>query len=319
MGKQARLRAARASASARVAAEDITPVASRQPCPCGSGLKYKDCHGRTSARSRIVGRPFEGLAGEGDWIALREFVPAATAPLQLVGDHASASATVCTVLPGAYPALRRQDGSVLVAMQTQLPADNPSRDVARALVAALGAEPGTPVLALPDGSPDGRLQDLVDPSAPFEVTVHGGFDFWLDGDAASGEVADSLERANAAIVPTERLTSVEAAYWSAVRDRNHLRWVLPHSESATVDALARLHASGDSNLGEGSRFVGSFRAHGVLIAVWDLRQDLAADAVEGPAAAFAKRLGDALATSTPLTTAERRARDGLLNRQLTLR
>jgi hypothetical protein len=207
----------------------------------------------------------------------------------------------------------------MVAMQTQLPAEDPSRDVAWALRAALDAQPGSPVLALPEGSRDARLQDLVDPSAPFEVTVHAGFDFWLDGDAASGEVADSLERANAAVVPTQRLTSVEAAYWSAVRDRNHLRWVLAYPESATVDALARLHASGDTSLGEGSRFVGSFRAHGVLIAVWDLGQNIAADAVEEPAAAFAKRLGDALATSTPLTTAERRARDGLLNRQLTLR
>jgi hypothetical protein len=53
--------------------------------------------------------------------------------------------------------------------------------------------------------------------------------------------------------------------------------------------------------------------------VWDLAQDVTADAVEEPAAAFAKRMEDALAVSTPLTAAERRARDGLLNRQLTIR
>lgn len=316
MGKQARLRAARASA-ARVPGE-IPVVSSREPCPCGSGLKYKDCHGRATQRDRFVSRPFEGLPSEGDWIALREFVPAATAPISLVGRYSGTAATVCTVLPGAYPAIRRADGSVLVAMQTQLPTSDPSRDVARALIAAIDAEDGTAVADLPDATDSVRLQDLVDASAPLNVTVHESFEFWLDGDA-SDEVADSLDRANAAVVPTKRLSSVQAAYWCAVRDRNHVRWVWPYAESATIDALARLHASGDSALGEASRFVGSFRAHGVLVPVWDLAQDVTADAVEEPAAAFAKRMEDALAASTPLTAVERRARDGLLNRQLTIR
>ena len=316
MGKQARLRAARASA-ARVPGE-IPVVSSGEPCPCGSRLPYKDCHGRAAPRDRFVSRPFEGLPSEGDWIALREFVPAATAPISLVGGYSGTAATVCTVLPGAYPAIHRADGSVFVAMQTQLPSSDPSRDVARALIAAIDAEDGTAVADLPDATDTVRLQDLVDASAPLSVTVHESFEFWLDGDA-SDEVADSLDRANAAAVPTKRLSSVQAAYWCAVRDRNHVRWVWPYPESATIDALARLHASGDSALGEASRFVGSFRAHGVLVPVWDLAQDVTADAVEEPAAAFAKRMEDALAVSTPLTAVERRARDGLLNRQLTIR
>lgn len=316
MGKQARLRAARASA-ARVTG-DIPAVSSQEACPCGSGLKYKDCHGRSAQRDRFVSRPFEGLPSEGDWIALREFVPAATAPISLVGSYSATAATVCTVLPGAYPAIHRADGSVLVAMQTQVPSADPSRDVARAMIAAIEAEDGTAVADLPDAADTVRLQDLVDPSAPLSVTVHDGFEFWLDGDA-SDEVADSLDRANAAAVPTRRLASVEAAYWCAVRDRNHVRWVWPYPEGATIDALARLHAGGESALGEDSRFVGSFRAYGVLVPVWDLAQDVTADAVEEPAAAFAKRMEEALSVSTPLTAAERRARDGLLNRQLTLR
>ena len=319
MGKQARLRAARATAAAGAAGE-IPAVGARQPCPCGSGLRYKECHGRAATRSRAVGRPFEGLASEGDWIALREFVPAGTAPLSLTGEYASEQATVCTVLPGAYPALRREDGSVLVAMQTQLVGVDPSRDVARALVAALAVEPGTSLAAVPDDTREVRLQDIVDPAAPLEVTVHDGFDFWVDEDTGGrDEIADALERANAAVAPTRRLASVDAAYWSAVRDRNNLRWVLPYPERETIEALARLHAAGESSLGTGTRFIGSFRAHGVLVPVWDLAQDRDADSVEEPAAAFAKRLADALAVSAPLTADERRARDGLLNRQLTLR
>jgi Family of unknown function (DUF5926)/SEC-C motif len=316
MGKQARLRAARASAAP--ATGDIPAVSSREACPCGSGLKYKDCHRRAAQRDRLVSRPFEGLPSEGDWIALREFVPAATAPISLVGRYLATAATVCTVLPGAYPAMHRVDGSVLVAMQTQLPSAAPSRDVAQALIAAIEAEEGTVVADLPDAADTLRLQDIVDPSAQLSVTVHEGFEFWLDGDA-SDEVADLLDRANAAAVPTTRLASVEAAYWCAVRDRSHVRWVWPYPEGATIDALSRLHAGGDSALGEGSRFVGSFRAHGVLVPVWDLAQGVTADAVEEPAAAFARRMEEAISVSTPLTAAERRARDGLLNRQLTLR
>ena len=62
-------------------------VGPRQPCPCGSGRRYKACHGDPSgAAQAFVGRPFEGLPSECDVIALRELVPAATAPLALSDD-----------------------------------------------------------------------------------------------------------------------------------------------------------------------------------------------------------------------------------------
>src|SRR4051794_41359082 len=66
----------------------IPVVGPRQPCPCGSGKRYKACHGKAAAREsvRLVTRPFEGLPGECDWVALREVVPAATAPLTLRPD-----------------------------------------------------------------------------------------------------------------------------------------------------------------------------------------------------------------------------------------
>src|SRR5262245_63491358 len=159
MGKQARLRAARASAS-RVTGE-IPVVSGRESCPCGSGLKYKDCHGRAAQRDRLASRPFEGLPSEGDWIALREFVPAATAPISLVGGYSGTAATVCTVLPGAYPAMRRDDGSVLVAMQKQLPSCNPSRDVARALLADKEEEDDCPVVDLHDVADVVRLLGFI--------------------------------------------------------------------------------------------------------------------------------------------------------------
>ena len=70
---------------------------------------------------------------------------------------------------------------------------------------------------------------------------------------------------------------------------------------------------------EGTRYAGSFRAHGLLVPVWDLPVDEPAAAWAEPAAAFADRLAGALAADRPLTPAERRARDGIRGRQLTLR
>jgi hypothetical protein len=128
-----------------------------------------------------------------------------------------------------------------------------------------------------------------------------------------------MERANEAVVPTVRMTSVEAAYWCEIRERNHLRWVLPYDEEALLDALARLHAAGADSVGDGSRYVGAFRAHGLVVPVWDLAGGTSAEALEEPLAAFAGRLDEALADSTPLDGTARRARDGLRSRQLTLR
>src|SRR3712207_7242618 len=53
----------------------------RRPCPCGSGKRYKACHG--AGDDVIVPRPFAGLAAECELVALREFLPSATAPLPL--------------------------------------------------------------------------------------------------------------------------------------------------------------------------------------------------------------------------------------------
>ena len=83
--------------------------------------------------------------------------------------------------------------------------------------------------------------------------------------------------------------------------------------------MARLSAAGDLGLGPDGRYVGSFRAHGLLVPVWDLPGDREAEAVEEPTAAFRARLDEELAGDRPLTAEERRARAGLMSRQLTLR
>ena len=301
-------------------------VGMREPCPCGSGRRYKACHGReaSSAGTLLVHRPFQGLDGETDWVAMREIVPAATAPLALAPQYADRiggrEVTLATVLPLAWPALVRRDGAIFVALQTATSSGDSSRDIADALLRALDAEPGTPVPpSRPSAGP--RLQDVLEAGSPLEVTVHEGFDFWLEGSGAesSADVASSLERANASVVPTARLTGVEAAYWCRIGPKEHLRWVLPHDEEPLLDALARLHARGEDGLGSGTRLIGTFRAHGLLVPVWDLVPGTEAAEIEEPALAFAARLAVALGESGSLSEPERRARAGLTNRQVTLR
>ncbi|HSE55314.1 MAG TPA: DUF5926 family protein [Nocardioidaceae bacterium] len=315
MGKKSRVKA-RSEAAA-------TPgeVGPRQPCPCGSGKRYKACHGDPSGVARtFVSRPFEGLASECDIIALRELVPAATAPLRLAdGVGTDRSVLLCTLLPMAAPALVRQDGTVWLGLQVQHQFGDPSRDLAAVLQKALEAEPGS-MVGLTDAPGEGpRLQDLV-VDEPLDITVHDGFEFWIaDMEDEAGALSASLESANAAANPTRRLSSVEAAYWTNVGTKEHLRWVMPHDEEKLLSALARLHVEGKDVIAEGSRLVGMFRVHGVLVPVWDLPVGTGAEVLEKPAAKFGEDLDKALADETPLTAEERAARSGLANRQLTIR
>ncbi|MET9045327.1 DUF5926 family protein [Streptomyces sp. NPDC004362] len=302
---------------------EIPVVGARELCPCGSGRRYKACHGRAAAHAvtELVHRPFEGLAGECDWIALRELVPAATVELHLREGLPEdvPSVVLATVLPMAWPALRRDDGTVLLGLQNDTASGDISRDLADTLERALVAEPGTPVQGRRPSAGGPRLQDLLDPEGPFEPVVHSGFEFWVpDAQNTTPEVAASLERANEAAIPTVKLAGVDAAYWCETPDKNHLRWVMPHAEEQLLDALARLHAAGQSSLGEGTRLVGSFRAHGLTVPVWDLPTAMGAEDIEKPAAEFAERLAAALSSKEPLTADERRARGGLTNRQVTL-
>jgi hypothetical protein len=301
----------------------------RQPCPCGSGRRYKACHGAAGGPPEVlVARPFGGLAAECELVALREFVPSATAPLPLLGSP-EREITLATVLPVAAAALVRSDGTAFVGMQVQVHSNDVGRDVARSIRWALTAEPGDVLSVLPpeDTEPDAaeHLVDLIDPTAALVPELHPDFSWWMPADSSepTGEVALSLERANAAILPTDRLRGahVQAAYWVDAGQKAHLRWVRPEPEEQLLAAMARLSAQGELDLGEGSRFAGSFRAHGVLVPVWDLDPEMHAREWDEPAAALGERLEKALASldSEPITEAERRARDGLRGRQVTLR
>jgi uncharacterized protein DUF5926/SEC-C motif-containing protein len=302
------------------AADASTGENPRRPCPCGSGKRYKACHG--AGDDVIVTRPFAGLAAECELVAMREFLPSATAPLPLADG--TGGVTLTTVLPGASAALVRPGGEILLGMQVQTRSGDLSADVARALRWAQDAEPGSALPVVPPGGGAQRLQDVVAVDAPLDLTIHTDFGWWLapeDAAAPSAEVTATLERANAVIMPTEAVVAdgVRAAYWVDAGTKAHVRWVRPEPEESLLVALARLQARGELDLGGESRYAGSFRAHGLLVPVWDVDRELHAKEWAAPAAAFGARLTEVLADDTPLTDAERRSRDALAGKQVTLR
>src|SRR5690606_36633934 len=60
---------------------------------------------KAPARAPFVNRPFEGLANETDWVAMREIIPAATAKVTMELNGSPQEVTLVSVLPGAMPAI----------------------------------------------------------------------------------------------------------------------------------------------------------------------------------------------------------------------
>lgn len=327
-------------------------MAHRGPDRRGSGPGRRGREGREDRHARreagagaglvpFVARPFEGLAGETEWVALREFVPAATGTVALApaaaadGDTAPTADTsaarpaevhVASVLPLAHPAVVRADHSVWLAVQTLAAgaSGDASRELADALERALATDPGTHVHLPERLTPGTRLQDLLDPASPLHLTVAADLAFWLDDDGGSGldgaaaDVRASMDRATQSLAPTERILESESAYRTEIGRRTYIRWVLAGAENAALDALARLHAAGAVGVTPGSRLLGSFRACGLIVPVWEIDPATTVEELVEPLGRVAADLADARTRGVPLTDAERRSRAGLLSRQITV-
>ncbi|MCX5045131.1 DUF5926 family protein [Aldersonia sp. NBC_00410] len=266
-------------------------------------------------------RPFAGLAAECDLVAMREFVPSAVA--QLPTRSTDRTIQVATVLPGAVAALVREHSGAttgVVAVQTQAAGPDPAADLASAVKWAMSAEAGQSLDGADPDEDTPALTDLIDPAAELDVSVYNDFNWWIpEGATPDAEAAAAVERANQVIMPSARLDGLAAAWWVDAGEKAHLRWVRPEDEDDLMLALARVHAQGALHLGEGSRFAGSFRTHGVLVPVFDLDPERHPTEWTAAATEFDAKLGEALAVDAPLTSDERRSRDGLRSRQVTLR
>ena len=262
----------------------------------------------------FVARPFEGLASECDWVALREVVPAATAPLALRDGR---SATLATVLPSAWAGLSRADGQVFLAAQTTTRSADVSRDLAWALLAALEVEPGNRVVATGTPGQGPRLQDLLT-DAPLEVEVRTGFDFWVEGvQDPTGELA--LPRASQRLRRPDReaqhgrsrlLVSDPRDCAPAVGVAHGRGGVLRRGRPPARRPLARSRRGHPLHRG-----VPRARPGGPGL---DLALGTGADAIEAPAAVLSGSRKRA-APRRRSDSEQRRARAGLVSRQITLR
>ncbi len=112
----------------------------------GSSATTAKPSAREKVRDIFVVRPFQGLTDEPDWVALRELVPAATAPLhlseELTAQYGERDITLATVLPLAWPGLVKPDGRIFLGLQRSTQSGDVSRDVALSLLLALDAPAG---------------------------------------------------------------------------------------------------------------------------------------------------------------------------------
>lgn len=268
----------------------------------------------------LVLRPFEGLPNEPDLVAMRQLIPAATMAARTTEEFGAVEVELATVLPMAWPAVRRTDGTVTVGIQAPYPGGDLSRGLGQAITQALALEPGSPVTAVVLDEQSPRLQDVLDLAGDFAITVQDTFEFWLDPSAErTDEIEQAIAQANDSIMRTRPVAGLPHAYWVDAGAKEHVRWVLDAEEEKVIDAVTRLHARRESALGEGTRYVGSFRAEGLAIPVWDLPTGHGVEAVEAVAEEFRARFEEALASEEPLTVRERRARGGIVARQVTLR
>lgn len=280
-----------------------------------------DVVAKTPKKKQIpfVARPFEGLAGEADLVAMMQIIPAATMSVRLDAEHGGHDVLLVTLLPELAQAMKRSDERVLVAMQTTVRSGDASRDVAAALLEAVDLEAGTGLGANGLPEPGERLQDILDPEVTPAVEVHETFDFWFDDETAqTPEAKASLEDSKAEIAPTVAVPGVDHAFWCRMGERMFVRWVRGEDEDDFFNAFARLYAARESDLGDVGHFVGAFRACGLAIPVWELTPDTRAEDLTAPMRALAERLDAALADGAPLDAAARRAKAGIISRQVNL-
>lgn len=268
---------------------------------------------------QFVQRPFADLTGETDLVALRELVPAASVKVKLTSEYGGHEVTLVTILPLSWAALRREGGDLQVALRTNAGSGDASRDLADIILQGIELKPGQAIKTarIPEVGP--RLQDILDLDFPFEPVVHEGFEFLVDeGRELDPNAKESLQEANETIIDTVLLPGVQSAYWCSMNGTEFLRWALRFPQEKILDGIARLHAERKSGFA-GSKFLGAFRAAGIVIPVWQLPKAQTAEETAVAAKAFEPTLLAAIESEEPLDANQRRARAGIVARQVTLR
>ena len=203
----------------------------------------------------FVARPFEGLAGECDWVALREIVPGRDGgadPGRRARRPCGRRWPPCCRWPGRRWCARtaRCSSACRCPAAPATPAGT-SRD---ALERALDAEPGTPDRADRAARPGPAAAGPARPGGA--ARRPGARRASTSGSTASRTAAPrcvaSMERANEAVVP-DRAARPRSRRPTGARSGTAATCAgsCPHDEDALLDALARLHAAGADTVGRG--------------------------------------------------------------------
>lgn len=267
-------------------------------------------------------RPFGGLAMEADLIALQEFVPSAVAQLEVGGVPVN----LVTVLPGAGAAMVRpaeDGGERFVALQVGSHSQNPGRDLAYALSWAAVAEPGESLQSTAADGSQPELSSLIGADAELTIQEHNDFNWWFaEGAQLPPEVRQALGRANEAVMPSAqvKVDAPGSVWWvNPGGGKAHIRWVRPEeNENQVLAALARIAARGELSLGEGTKFAGAFRTHGVVVPVWDLDPSVDAQSYAEALSTLNARVEAEYTNDAQLNAEERKQLDNIKSRQVTI-
>lgn len=296
----------------------------REDLPEGMSRREAKLAARAAEREQLQKdpRPFGGLAAEADLVALQEFVPSATATFDVKGTPVN----IVTVLPGAGAALVREEsegGERFVALQVTSHSQNPGRDLAYALNWVVDAAPGETLQStVADGSQP-ELATLLDGSATPTITTYQDFSWWFpEGAQVPPQIQQAFQQANSAVLPSEKVgDGLPGAVWwvNPGGGKAHIRWVRTEdNEARMLSALARIAARGELNLGEGTKFAGVFRTHGVVVPVFDLDPSVDAGAYESALAALDEQIRAEYGKDATLSAEERKQLDTIKSRQVTI-
>lgn len=304
--------------------QTVAVVGMREPCPCGSGKRYKNCHGRDGQRqsSAFVSRPFEGLACEAQLVMLAEFLASATAPLPLAKSQktvpSGVKVTAATLLPNAFRGIRVSGKSMFLGLQNTFNSGDRSRDAADAIEILADAGPQEYADCQSAVEPGDRLNEIIAADQLLNVTVHEDFEWWHETGVVDGFEVEDLEDLNSSVIAADPIEGVPAAYLVHLPQRPQIRLALPYPEEASTDAYARLTVAKAEGLGDGTKLLGNFRAHGILVSVWDIATEDASHMV-APVQRFLQRFSETVASTAALTSDERRARQSVVAKHVTIR
>lgn len=299
----------------------------KEELPEGMSRRQAKLAARAAERAALEKdpRPFGGFASETQLIAMQEFVPSATAKLSVKGIDRDVY--VCTILPGASAAMVRDTeagGDAYVALQVRTHTHNPGRNLAYALNWVKNANDGDTLESTAADGVQPDLKDILDESAVLEITDHQDFAWWMpEGTQMTPEIAQTLNQANETVIESHQVgADIDGTlFWAASGgDKAHVRWVFPvENETGVLNAIARVAARGEMNLGEGTKFAGVFRTHGLIAPVFDVQQDVAYDSYDAELARVEKALKAEIDNDAQLNPEERKQLENLKSRQVTLR